>query len=87
LQRQRLLRFDDHAADFIDGELVRVARHQGVDVEHMFDRRDAALHPAVAVAQPVLAADRRGFGVEPGERGFEALRRLQRAGCADPIAA
>ena len=45
------------------------------------------MHPSVAVAQAVAAADARGLGVEPGERGMEALGRLQRAGLGQPVAA
>ncbi len=39
LQRQRLLQFDRHLADLVDRELVRIGGREGVDVQHMLDRR------------------------------------------------
>jgi hypothetical protein len=78
-QRQRLLQFEHHFGDLVDGQGVGFGGLQGVDVQPVVDLHQARLHPAVAVAQPVLAARRGGFGVQPGQGGAEAAR-----GCKVP---
>src|SRR3990167_9106282 len=87
LQRQGLLQLDHHLADLVDGQRVGVHGRQAVDVDLVLDGRQARLHPAVAVAHPVLAADGGRLGVQPGQRGGEALHRPQATGAGDPVAA
>ncbi len=85
--RQRLLRFDDDLADLVDADLVRVVRRERRDVELAVDGGDASEQPAVAVAQPVFAADHRRLVVEPGEGGAKACRGRDAAGRGEPVAA
>ena len=65
---------------------MRVLRLQAVDVEPAFNGGDACLHPAVAMAQPILAANLGRFGVEPSQGGCEFGARRQGARRCDPIA-
>ena len=86
-QRQRLLQLEHDLADVVDGQRVRLVPRQGVDVQAVADLGQPRLHPAVAVAHPVLAARCGRLGVEPAQRGGEALRGLQGAGGGQPVAA
>src|SRR3990167_6053796 len=83
--RQGLLGLDLDAAHLIDPPLVRVVTFQRVDVQAGIDGRDASLHPAVAMAHPVLATHHGRFGVQPGQRGREGVGGLHRARRSDPV--
>ena len=85
--RQRLLRLDDDLADVVDAERIGRVGGERRDVETAVDRGDAALQPAVAVAQPVLAADDGRLVVEPGQRRAKAGARRDASRRGEPVAA
>ena len=79
LNRQRLLCLNLDSSDLIDSQFVRFLIYQRVDIETVVDGCDTSLHPTVAMADPVLAANNCRFCVQPGQGGLEAVGRLDAA--------
>ena len=86
LQGQGLLKLKANEPNFIDAERHGGGGCQRVDVQAMVDGCYAPLHPAVAMAQQVFAANRGGLGVQPSQRGAEGFCGLQALWRGDPVA-